>query len=45
MSNELIELGVAAVVIILVLLVLRRASNRSRAQAPQSVRERLGVEE
>jgi fused signal recognition particle receptor len=45
MSNELIELGVAAVVIVLILLVLRRASNRSRAQAPQSVRERLGVEE
>jgi len=45
MSNELIELGVAIVAIVLVLLVLRRASNRSRAQAPQSVRERLGVEE
>jgi len=45
MSNELIELGVAAAIIILVLLLLRRASNKSRAQAPQSVRERLGVEE
>ena len=45
MSNELIELGVAVAVLVLVLLVLRRASNRSRAQAPQSVRERLGVEE
>jgi len=45
MSNELIQLGVAVVVILLVLYVLRRASLRSRAQAPQSVRERLGVEE
>jgi len=45
MSNELIQLGVAVVVILLVLYLLRRASLRSRAQAPQSVRERLGVEE
>jgi len=45
MSNELLQLGVAVVAILLILFVLRRASQKSRAQTPQSVRERLGVEE
>jgi fused signal recognition particle receptor len=44
MQTELMELGIAAVVIALVIVVLRRASKKSREQAPASARERLGVE-
>jgi fused signal recognition particle receptor len=45
MQTELIELGVAVLVFIIVLLVLRRASATSRAKSTAGVRERLGVEE
>jgi len=44
MPHELVELAIAIVVIALILLVLRRASARSRANDPMSARERLGVE-
>jgi fused signal recognition particle receptor len=44
MQTELVELAIAIVVIALVLLVLRRASNKSKARSPASVRERLGYE-
>jgi fused signal recognition particle receptor len=44
MSTELIELVVAAVAILLVLFVLRRASTKSREKAPASARERLDLE-
>nr|HEX4317611.1 signal recognition particle-docking protein FtsY [Kofleriaceae bacterium] len=43
MSNELIELVVAAVAIGLVLFVLRRASLRSQHNAPASARDRLDL--
>src|SRR5262245_16294803 len=43
MTNELVYLGIAAVVIAVLLFLLRRASDRSRKEAPQSVQERLGV--
>jgi fused signal recognition particle receptor len=45
MQTELIELAIAIVGIALIMLVLRRASARSKERAPASVRERLGVEE
>ncbi|HUS32421.1 MAG TPA: signal recognition particle receptor subunit alpha, partial [Kofleriaceae bacterium] len=45
MQRELIQLGVAIVVILLVLLVLRRASSKSRAKADIGARGRLGLEE
>jgi fused signal recognition particle receptor len=45
MSTELLQFAIAAVVIVLILFVLRRASARSRERAPDSIRERLGVEE
>jgi fused signal recognition particle receptor len=45
MSTELLELAIAAVVLVLIMLVLRRASAKSRERAPDSIRERLGVEE
>ncbi|HUJ58489.1 MAG TPA: signal recognition particle-docking protein FtsY [Kofleriaceae bacterium] len=45
METELLELAIALVAIGLVLLVLRRASQKSRARAPASIKERLGVEE
>ncbi len=44
MSTELIELVVAAVAILLVLFVLRRASVKSRQRAPDTARERLDLE-
>src|SRR3954468_17012199 len=43
-SRELIQLAIAIVVIGLIVIVLRRASKRSRERAPASVKERLGVE-
>ena len=44
MTSELIELGIAAVVLALVMLVLRRASLRSQQRAPESARDRLGIQ-
>jgi fused signal recognition particle receptor len=44
-AKELIQLAVAIVVIALIVLVLRRASDKSRAAAGTSARERLGYEE
>ncbi|TMQ02446.1 MAG: signal recognition particle-docking protein FtsY [Deltaproteobacteria bacterium] len=44
MQTELLELAAILAVLAVILVVLRRASARSRAAAPQSVRERLGVE-
>jgi fused signal recognition particle receptor len=44
MQTELIELGVAIVAIVLVMLVLRRASQTSKNRSPQSARERLGYD-
>jgi len=41
--DELIKLAIAAVAIVLVIFVLRRAAARSRAKAPSSARDRLGV--
>ena len=43
--TELIELVVAILAIALVVIWLRRASARSHANAPTSVKERLGVAE
>src|SRR5437764_5545736 len=45
MQTELLQLAIAAVVLVLILFVLRRASIKSRERAPESARERLGVEE
>ncbi len=45
MQTELIELGVAAVAITLVMMVLRRASLKSRERSPASIRERLGYDD
>ena len=45
MQTELIELAVAIVVLAVVMLVLRRASLKSRERSPASIRERLGYEE
>ncbi len=42
--NELIQLGIAIVVIALVIFLLRRASARSKAKGAVTARERLGVE-
>ena len=44
MQTELIELAIAIVVIGLVMIVLRRASARSKQRTPQSARERLGYD-
>ncbi len=44
MQTEVIELGVAIVAIVLVMLVLRRASQNSKNRSPQSARERLGYD-
>jgi fused signal recognition particle receptor len=44
MPSELLQLAIAVVVIALVVFLLRRASAKSRQQAPGSARERLGVE-
>jgi fused signal recognition particle receptor len=44
MQTELIELAVATVVIALVMIVLRRASSRSKGRTPESARERLGYD-
>jgi fused signal recognition particle receptor len=44
MESELIELAVAIVVLALIMLVLRRASLKSREKSPASARERLGYE-
>jgi fused signal recognition particle receptor len=44
MPNELLELAAILAVLVVILLVLRRASARSRQNAPQSVQERLGIE-
>jgi fused signal recognition particle receptor len=44
MQTELIELAVAIVVIGLVMIVLRRASARSKGRTPESARERLGYD-
>jgi len=44
MQTELLELAAAIVGIALIMVVLRRASARSRERAPMNVRERLGVE-
>ncbi|MDB4956760.1 MAG: signal recognition particle-docking protein FtsY [Myxococcales bacterium] len=43
--RELVELGVAIVVIALIMIVLRRASQKSRERAPASIKERLGVDQ
>jgi fused signal recognition particle receptor len=45
MQTEVIQLGIALVVITLVILVLRRLSARSRAEAPREARDRLGLQE
>src|SRR5438128_1192703 len=45
MQTELTQLAIAAVVIAAILLLLRRASIKSRQRAPASVKERLGVED
>jgi fused signal recognition particle receptor len=45
MSTELLELGIAAVVLVLIMLWLRRASARSRERGPTTARERLDLEE
>jgi fused signal recognition particle receptor len=45
MSTELIELAVAAVGLALIMVGLRRAAKKSRDRAPDSVKERLGVED
>ena len=45
MQTELIQLAVAIVVIALVVLLLRRAGRKNRAQAPGDTRARLGLEE
>jgi len=42
--NELIQLGIAIVVIALVIFLLRKASARSKAKGAVTARERLGVE-
>jgi len=44
MQTELLELAGAMVGIALIMIVLRRASAKSRENAPATVRERLGVE-
>jgi fused signal recognition particle receptor len=44
MQTELLELAIAIVVIAIIMVVLRRASARSRQHSAQNVRERLGVE-
>ena len=44
MQTELIELAIAIVVIGLIMIVLRRASLRSRQRSPESARERLGYD-
>ncbi|HEY1550194.1 MAG TPA: signal recognition particle-docking protein FtsY [Kofleriaceae bacterium] len=44
MQTELIELAIAIVVIGLVMIVLRRASARSKGRTPESARERLGYD-
>jgi fused signal recognition particle receptor len=44
MPTEVLQLAIAIVVIAAVLFLLRRASLKSKARAPASVRERLGVE-
>ena len=44
MQTELIELAGAIVGLALIMFVLRRASAKSRERAPDSIRERLGVE-
>ena len=44
METEVIELAVAIVVLALIMLVLRRASLKSREKSPASARERLGYE-
>ncbi len=44
MQTELIELAGAIVGLALIMFVLRRASAKSRGRAPDSIRERLGVE-
>src|SRR6266404_4259094 len=45
MQTELIELAVAIVGLTLIMIVLRRASAKSRERAPESVKERLGLKE
>jgi len=44
MQTELVQLAIAIIVIAGIVLLLRRASARSREKAPASVRDRLGVE-
>ncbi len=45
MQTELIELGVAIVALGLIMVGLRKAATRSRERGPDSIKERLGVEE
>jgi fused signal recognition particle receptor len=45
MSTELLQVGIAAVVIVLILLWLRHASAKSKLKAPESARERLDLDE
>jgi fused signal recognition particle receptor len=45
MQTELIQLGIALVVIALLIVLIRRASVKSRAQAPSDARQRLGLQE
>jgi len=44
MQTELVELAIAIVVIALIMIVLRRASERSKRRAPTSIKDRLGIE-
>jgi len=43
MQTDLLELGIAVVAIATIVLVLRRAANKSKAQAPSSIQDRLGL--
>jgi fused signal recognition particle receptor len=43
MPTELLQLGIAIVAIVLIVVVLRRAAVKSRAQAPSSIQDRLGL--
>jgi fused signal recognition particle receptor len=43
MEKELLQLAIALVVLALIIFLLRRASNKSRSQAPSSIQDRLGL--
>src|SRR5262245_26120374 len=44
MQTELIQLGIAVILIVFVLFLLRRAGAKSRASSPAAVQQRLGYE-